>query len=90
MRLCYIQYNFGKYFKLYCEPFIRIISMTRHYCYVESTSLILIQRRNNVVCPVGVHGIGNCCDWAYFGGGHRSAIPKQSINVILGLMLGQR
>ena len=28
---------------------------TRRFCDVESTSLPLIQRRKNVVCPVGLH-----------------------------------
>ena len=28
---------------------------TRRCCDVESTSLTLIQRRINVVCPVGIH-----------------------------------
>ena len=40
---------------MYTGGLIVVPPRTRRCCDVESTSLMLIQRRNYAVCPVGVH-----------------------------------
>ena len=51
----------------YC--WTNILTGTPRYCDVESTSMTLIQRRDNVVCPVGcivfIAGFKVGCQWHY-------------------------
>ena len=51
--MAYITYVEGGVSWSWCRFALHVPLGTRRYCDVESTSLTLIQRRNNAVCPVG-------------------------------------
>ena len=58
-------YSFCAHMKMNEAPIFYLYPLgTQRCCDVESTSVTLIQRRNNVVCPVGDLLVSNVYSWS--------------------------